>query len=550
MSARVAIALLGSAAVGAALHAQSCPLYATDFGSFAGPPDLVDGPFRVLWCASGSSIASSGFCPSGSALKLDAASEDPVLLVSVGDAQCSAIEISFTYAQFASSGTVLRSGATSSTVANCAAATPDVVGALSATGGACTNFTASIALAGASGVYLRFDHGANSNAILIDDLVIRRIGCCDAGHGCCATGPAGCADAAVAACVCALDPYCCATEWDAQCVEEVEALGCGQCGDGDECLEGLGIDFGSVYSGASICARMPEVFERCEGSPPFLTSSLGCASAGDMALRFAQGLPHSAAVTRCISFEDRKSPALSFRYSKLHATLGPRIDVSIGGGAWITAWTAPFAFAGGCAEVLLDLSALAGEPSVALRFASGSSVSNLATFDDVLLVEHVEVPHGCCETGTPSCDDAEVSACTCAIDPYCCATAWDLVCAGLATTWCGAGCAGLGVCGSPDAGDCLEPHEGPACADAACCLATCGIDAFCCEESWDAVCAALAAQECPPPADLDGDGAVGAGDLALLLAAWGAAGGDADLDGDGTVGAGDLAALLSAWTGA
>jgi YVTN family beta-propeller protein len=47
--------------------------------------------------------------------------------------------------------------------------------------------------------------------------------------------------------------------------------------------------------------------------------------------------------------------------------------------------------------------------------------------------------------------------------------------------------------------------------------------------------------------DLDGDGTVGAPDLALLLGAWGSAG-EADLDGDGAVGAPDIALLLGAWT--
>ena len=53
------------------------------------------------------------------------------------------------------------------------------------------------------------------------------------------------------------------------------------------------------------------------------------------------------------------------------------------------------------------------------------------------------------------------------------------------------------------------------------------------------------------PADLDGDGDVGAFDLALLLGSWGpcTAKGDcpADLDGNGDVGAFDLASLLGAW---
>jgi uncharacterized membrane protein len=49
------------------------------------------------------------------------------------------------------------------------------------------------------------------------------------------------------------------------------------------------------------------------------------------------------------------------------------------------------------------------------------------------------------------------------------------------------------------------------------------------------------------PADLDGDGMIGAPDLSLLLAAWGSFGSDADLDGDDQVGAADLSLMLAAW---
>jgi hypothetical protein len=48
--------------------------------------------------------------------------------------------------------------------------------------------------------------------------------------------------------------------------------------------------------------------------------------------------------------------------------------------------------------------------------------------------------------------------------------------------------------------------------------------------------------------DLDGDGSVGAADLAILLGAWGGSGGPADLNADGTVDALDIAILLGAWT--
>ena len=48
--------------------------------------------------------------------------------------------------------------------------------------------------------------------------------------------------------------------------------------------------------------------------------------------------------------------------------------------------------------------------------------------------------------------------------------------------------------------------------------------------------------------DLDGDGFVGGGDLAVMLASWGSCSGcPADLDGDGSVGGGDLATLLASW---
>lgn len=51
----------------------------------------------------------------------------------------------------------------------------------------------------------------------------------------------------------------------------------------------------------------------------------------------------------------------------------------------------------------------------------------------------------------------------------------------------------------------------------------------------------------PCPADLDGNRSVEAGDLALLLAAWGEVGGGGDVDRDGLIGPGDLASLLAAW---
>ncbi|MFM7261730.1 MAG: dockerin type I domain-containing protein [bacterium] len=535
--------------------AQSCALYTTDFGSFSGPPDLTSGEMRVLWCVNGASITSSNFCPTGNALRLDATSDDPVILISTGTLGCTAIEVSFKYAQFASTGTVVKYGLTNATTSSCTASTTLTLGALNVTGGTCTAFSTTIQLGSSKGVYLRLDHGANTNAITIDDLVIRRVGCCSSsGHSCCEVGAGGCADASISNCVCAQDPYCCATEWDAQCVAEVAQFGCGSCdgsggGSGGACLSSLSIGFGTLYSGGSICTKFPAVFERCEGSAPFLTSSLGCATSTDMAMRFAQGFPYSAAVTKCISLASFAAPALAFSYSKQSGTLGPRIEVSLDGTTWSTAWSAPVAFDGGCKALLLDLAPLIGETSVQFRFSSGSSTSNLAAFDDIAIVEAPPLEHGCCVEGGPSCDDPATSKCACAIDAYCCETAWDLLCAAIATAYCGAGCPDLPVCGSPTAGECTSAHPTPACADAECCLAICALDPYCCDTEWDAVCATATSTTCARSADIDGDGVVGAIDLAIVLNRWGEAYPAADLDGDGSVGAGDLARVLSAWTG-
>jgi len=49
-----------------------------------------------------------------------------------------------------------------------------------------------------------------------------------------------------------------------------------------------------------------------------------------------------------------------------------------------------------------------------------------------------------------------------------------------------------------------------------------------------------------PSPDLDGNGSVGASDLAILLNQWGTVG-TADLNGDGVVNASDMAVLLNQW---
>lgn len=583
----------------------SCELYVTGFQALSGPPTLEQGPFVVDWCLNGATVSSTGFCPTGSALKLDASGDDPILLVHVGDAGCASVSVSFTYAQFVATGTVLKAGTTNATTAPCSPSTPTTIGTLSTTGGACTLVSFTVDLAGAQGVAFKFDHGANSNAILIDDLIVTIDACCSQLHGCCEAGGPGCSDAAVEACVCAADPFCCQTQWDTQCVAEVDLLACGDCdGSGPaDCLMAFATDFGTLYSTTSICTLFPQLFEACEGSPPTLTISGACAGSGDPALRFGTGFPYSAAITRCIDLSQVAAPVLRFRFTRNAGSLGPRVDYRVDGGEWLVGWQ-PASGQGtsGCTDVEVNLALLASATNVQFRFLSGSSVANGAVIDDIAIATG-QLPHDCCVAGMAGCTDAAIETCTCAIDDYCCATAWDAACVALATSACDAGCSGVAACGASDAGPCESAHATPFCADADCCNAVCTYDDFCCQSewdalcvqeaatvcagagcgpslgscfatspaagcndatccesvcvldpicclaAWDAICAAEAVQLCDaqPTADLDGDGLVNGADLAVLLAGWGSSG-IADLDGSGVTDAADLAILLAAWS--
>ena len=120
---------------------------------------------------------------------------------------------------------------------------------------------------------------------------------------------------------------------------------------------------------------------------------------------------------------------------------------------------------------------------------------------------------------TAGCGDANCCEETCAIDPYCCDTEWDEVCAeqaqGLCTGNFAACQSGLPACtrgtvcsagsneGRPCAADnqCPGGGEGscrsqPGCGDVDCCNNVCAEDPYCCLQEWDNVCAEREASRC------------------------------------------------------
>lgn len=54
----------------------------------------------------------------------------------------------------------------------------------------------------------------------------------------------GCTEVAVQDCVCTTDPFCCDSEWDQVCVDQVDSFGCGDCG-------------GGMPPGPTCCAAQP-----------------------------------------------------------------------------------------------------------------------------------------------------------------------------------------------------------------------------------------------------------------------------------------------------
>ncbi|MHC5110000.1 MAG: hypothetical protein ACYTHJ_08990, partial [Planctomycetota bacterium] len=67
------------------------------------------------------------------------------------------------------------------------------------------------------------DSDCNNNGLLDECEPIITHDCCEVSQS------AGCSDSAIAACVCGFDPFCCQTQWDQICVDNVDKFACGTC---------------------------------------------------------------------------------------------------------------------------------------------------------------------------------------------------------------------------------------------------------------------------------------------------------------------------------
>jgi len=90
------------------------------------------------------------------------------------------------------------------------------------------------------------------------------------------------------------------------------------------------------------------------------------------------------------------------------------------------------------------------------------------------------------------CQVNSCEAAVCAVDPFCCDSDWDGICADEAQTICVAG----NLCAAPDCGDCYATGHGPGCQIDSCEAAVCAVDSFCCDTDWDGICAGEANPIC------------------------------------------------------
>ena len=94
---------------------------------------------------------------------------------------------------------------------------------------------------------------------------------------------------------------------------------------------------------------------------------------------------------------------------------------------------------------------------------------------------------------TPSCNDSNCCELVCKSDPECCSDIWDNNCVEIAKTLC------LGSCGNPNNGPCFVAHPTPGCSNELCCKSVCEILPRCCEVMWDQSCVDMAVElGCPP----------------------------------------------------
>ncbi|MFZ9915736.1 MAG: trypsin-like peptidase domain-containing protein, partial [Phycisphaerales bacterium] len=321
-----------------------------------------------------------------------------------------------------------------------------------------------------------------------------------------------CSDGACCAAVCAIDPFCCGTRWDAICAASAADL-CGGCGTvGASCYQPRSTP---GCEDSDCCGTICAVDAYCCST---VWDSL-CVSRAESTCRTGATCGEARMLsTQFPSSFDFDTSTGSVFAGAVCGQLDPR-----------GTWRKLRATCSGLVTVQVCTEFTTGQVLLSVRKTCDSG------------------PLACSTSSVPGCQLSPVGAARVVFG----AVAGDeflvfITTAGSATAAAGT----LEVACSPVCGtgpSCTLEHASPGCNDAACCASVCTIDPFCCESNWDSVCVSRAVSSCfARPGDLNGDGIVNGIDLGTLLGAWGGSGA-ADVNGDGIVNAADLSVLLGNW---
>lgn len=373
-------------------------------------------------------------------------------------------------------------------------------------------------------------------------------------HDCLTVGTPGCDDFQCCSLLCDLDQFCCFVAWDELCVAEAAKfcdphLLCPQLcpANLDEDCDVDGADLGillAAWETVGTCADLSHdgpvdgadlgvllaawgpCVPTCAGLVDFLSTPLDALDEILDRLATMAGLPPRQRIAQAIWIELDLLEALD-ALEEIELALGcgtgkdcpspesvPRSQLKVAQARSLLARSLTKA-------VALEDPTLGGKEAEAIREALHGQVIEawlLVLNSKLQLSPLFPCPiadHDCCTIGGPGCTDTACCELVCTIDPTCCDTAWDAPCVTLAEFLCGLDCDCPRDCvGTPEPEACGEDTDGGCnqvvvgdstccaasgglgCDDPACQAAVCGVDSFCCEVAWDAICAGQALSLC------------------------------------------------------
>ena len=341
-----------------------------------------------------------------------------------------------------------------------------------------------------------------------------------AGDCCLSHGTPYCRDANCCQSVCAIDPYCCSTVWDVQCVTEVlqfcDSISC-PCGGGGAASACFMIHPLPGCSSATCCNSVCNSDPFCCG----VTWDASCVAAAET---FCAGNPVCKDATGSCLVPHTEPGCVDPACCDAVCSFDPDC-CNVG---WDVSCVAQVAIrCGGCGDVFAGDCTTAhksphcdNEACCLLVCATDPYCcstewdSSCATQAVTLCVDRSQ---GCGDAGSRSCfvasflqGCADPSCCQLicdGFDSYCCVVQWDAICVSQALTFAelGIGCT-LPAGAATGRGDCLTAHTQKGCSDVDCSAAVCSIDPDCCRVIWDANCAELAPYVCINPGGCPGTG--------------------------------------------